>query len=69
MRASFPSPTSRCEKEDGVVQVAVRLPNGERFFRIKHDPAGAYEMRGADSTSSPACRTPDAGLDAARTLF
>jgi len=69
LRASFPNPTSRCEKEDGVVQVAVRLPNGERFFRIKHDPAGAYEMRGADSTSSPACRTPDAGLDAARTLF
>lgn len=69
LRASFTAPTSRCEKEDGFVQVAVRLPNGERYFRLKHDPAGAYEMRAADSASSPACRTPDSSLDAPRTLF
>lgn len=69
LRASFPSPTSRCEKEDGIVQVAVRLSNGERFFRFKQDAAGAYEMRAADSASSPACRTLDSALDTPRTLF
>ncbi len=69
LRASFSGPTQSCEKDENVVQVGVRLPNGERFFRLKNDGAGAYEMRSADSAPTPGCARPDSGLDTARSLF
>lgn len=69
LRASFSGPTEMCEGDENVVQVGVRLPTGERFFRLKNDGAGAYEMRGADSVPAPGCTRPDSGLDTPRTLF
>lgn len=68
-RARFSGATQRCEKEAGVVQVGVRFANGERFFRMKMDDHGAYEMRAADSAPSPACTKADASLDLSRSLF
>ncbi len=81
-RARFSGATQRCEKTEGpgkeevsgqdqggVVQVGVRFASGETFFRVKNDPAGAYQMLAADSDAAPTCRAADASLDAPRTLF
>jgi hypothetical protein len=69
LRASFSGPTERCAKDENVMQVGLRLPNGERFFRLKRDDAGIFEMRSADSAPAPDCTRPDSGLDAAQSLF
>ncbi len=53
----------------GTVQVGVRFASGEVFFRLKNDPAGAYEMLSADSAPQPSCAKPDATLDSTRSLF
>jgi hypothetical protein len=69
VRATFSGPTKRCDKEESAVQVGVRLPNGERFFRLKNDSAGAFEMRAADSAPAPGCARADAALDTPRSSF
>lgn len=69
LRVSFSEPTKRCDKDENVVQVHVRLPNGERFFRLRNDSVGAYEMRGADSAPEPGCSRADSALDTRRSLF
>ncbi|MGE4065067.1 MAG: hypothetical protein AB7E79_17005 [Rhodospirillaceae bacterium] len=67
-RARFSGATLRCAG-DSAVQVGVRFADGERFFRVKHDPAGAYVMLAADSAPADTCARPDASLDSPRTLF
>jgi hypothetical protein len=69
VKASFSGPTERCEKDPNVMQVGLRLPNGERFFRLRRDDAGVFEMRSADSAAAPDCARPDSGLDTAHSLF
>lgn len=72
--ARFSGATQRCEgnadaAQSGSVQVGVRFASGEVFFRVKNDPAGAYEMLSADSAAAPACVKTDATLDSPRSLF
>jgi len=67
-RASFIGATQRCAKDADTAQVTVRFANGEKSFRMKHDPAGAYEMRAVDSAAA-ICSTPDSSLDTPRSLF
>ena len=52
-----------------MAQVMVRFANGEKFFRMKHDPDGAYEMRAIDSAAADACTAADSSLDTRRSLF
>jgi len=68
-RARFSGSPRRCDKEDDMAQVGVRFANGERFFRVKMDAGGAFEMRAADSEPAKTCSRPDAGLDTPRSLF
>jgi hypothetical protein len=52
-----------------VVEVGLRFDSGERFFRVRNDPAGAYQVLGTATAPSSACTTPDSSLDTPRSLF
>lgn len=68
LRARFGGASQRCAA-DAAVQVSVRFADGERFFRVKNDSAGAYQMLEIGSAPGETCTQADAGLDTPRSLF
>lgn len=68
-RARFSAATRRCANEPGAVEVAMRFANGEKYFRLRHDPAGDYQMLAADSAPAAGCAEEDSRLDAPRSVF